>query len=225
MSGYGPSTYGDRIAERYDSWHGSFDEACIDLLAELAGGGPVLELGIGTGRIALPLAVRGIPVEGIDSSEAMVERMRSKPGGASIPVVVDDFAEVRAEGSYSLVFVVFNTFFGLLTQEDQKKCFRNVARRLAPGGSFLLELFVPDLCRFDSGQTVRAIGVDEGEVSLEATRHDRSAQLVTSQRVVLREVDLMAELAGLTLRHRWAGWRKEPFGPDSTRHVSVYGKA
>jgi SAM-dependent methyltransferase len=239
MPGYGISTYGDRIAGRYDEWHGSYEQECIDLLAELAGDGPALELGIGTGRIALPLAARGIPVDGIDSSTAMVDRLRDKPGGDAIHVVMGDFSDVPVAGSYRLVFVVFNTFFGLLTQEDQEKCFRNVAGRLAPGGAFLLDLFVPDPARFDSGQTVRALEVGEDEIALEATRHDPSSQLITSQRIMLREgsvalypvkiryawpseVDLMARLAGLRLRDRWAGWKKERFDTSSTRHISVY---
>jgi SAM-dependent methyltransferase len=242
LSEYGPSTYGDRIAGRYDEWYGDFDGACIDLLAELSGPGPVLELGIGTGRIALPLSARGIRIEGIDASSAMVAKLRARPGGETIPVAMGDFAEVRVDGRYSLVFIVFNTFFGLLTQEDQKKCFRNTASRLAPGGTFLLDLFVPDPARFESNQTVRAIDVGEDEVALETTRYDPVRQLITSQRIMLRngaaelypvmvryawpsELDLMAELAGMRLRDRWAGWKKEPFGSSSTRHISVYERA
>jgi SAM-dependent methyltransferase len=242
MRDYGPTTYGDRIAGRYDEWFGEYDEACIDLLAGLAGGGPALELGIGTGRIALPLAGRGIRMEGIDSSAAMVSVLRSKPGGNSITVEMGDFAEIRLPGPWPLVFSVFNTFFGLPTQEDQLRCFRSVAGKLAPGGAFLLSLFVPDVARFTKNQAVKAIDVGTDEIALEVTEHDPADQVIRSQRVMIAggsvqlypvmiryawpsELDLMARLAGLRLRHRWGGWRMEPFGPSSTSHISIYEKA
>jgi SAM-dependent methyltransferase len=146
MEGYRPETYGDRIADVYDAMMANLPDPAdsVDRLAELAGSGPALELGIGTGRVALPLAARGVQVHGIDASEAMVERLRAKPGGEAIPVTLGDFAGVPVEGSYRLVYVVFNTFFALLTQDDQVRCFAGVARRLAPGDAFLLQGFVPD---------------------------------------------------------------------------------
>ena len=139
-------------------------EAAVAFLAELAASGPVLELAIGTGRIALPLAERGIDVHGIDASEKMVARLRSKPGGDGIPVTIGDFADVAVEGQFTLVYVVFNTLFALLTQEAQVRCFENVAAHLADGGAFVVEAFVPDLTRFDRAQRVEAnrVGLDEG---------------------------------------------------------------
>jgi SAM-dependent methyltransferase len=241
---YGPSTYGDRWADVYDVWGGGEGRntaETVERLAELAGPGPVLELAIGTGRVALPLAERGVEVHGVDASEAMVAKLREKPGGGRIPVTIGDFADVPVEGRYALVFVVFNTFFGLLTQVDQVRCFANVAERLQDGGRFLVEAFVPDLGRFERGQETSAIDVRLDEVHLHAARHDPVEQVVTSQHVVVREegvrlypvkiryawpseLDLMARLAGLELQDRWAGWQREPFTASSTSHVSVYGR-
>lgn len=244
MSDYTTSTYGDRIAEVYDELYGGmFDvEATVALLAELAGGGPALELGIGTGRVALPLAARGVPVHGIDASEAMVARLRAKPGGTAIPVTMGDFADVPVEGVFSLVFVVFNTFFGLLTQDDQVRCFQHVGRRLTPDGVFVLECFVPDPTRFVRGQSVSATRVEIDRVVMDVAQHDPLNQRVMSQHVHITaqgirlypvhlryawpsELDLMARLAGLRLRHRWGGWRREPFTAASDRHISVYARA
>ena len=238
---YRHDTYGERVADVYDEWFGSFDEDAVTLLAELARGGPALELGIGTGRMALPLVSRGVEVEGIDASPSMVERLRAKPGGEAIKVSFGNFAEVTAEGEFALVYVVFNTFFGLLTQEDQVRCFEGVSRRLAPGGVFLIEAFVPDMTLFDRGQRVRARNVTAGMASIDIAEHDISKQRVSSQHVTIEEggvrlypvqirycwpseLDLMARLAGLTLRERWGGWRREPFDSQSTKHVSVYGR-
>lgn len=239
MGTYTASTYGDRIAEFYDERHYAFDELAVRLLAELAGGGRALELGIGTGRVALPLAARGVEVHGIDASRAMVERLRAKPGGDAVRVYVGDFEAVEAEGEFALVYVVFNTFFALLSQESQVRCFRNVAARLAPGGVFLIEAFVPDLSRYHGGQVVNANEVTAGRAVLDVSRLDRARQYVTGQMVVLTdgqvrlfpvqlrfawpsELDLMARLAGLSLRDRWGGWNREPFGAASEKHVSVY---
>ena len=148
MSEYAPDTYGNRAAVFYDAWVASrvdnTTEPAASFLAELAGDGVALELGIGTGRVALPLAARGVTVHGIDSSEQMVAQMRLKPGGADIPVISGDFADVSVEGTYRLIYVVFNTFFALLSQEDQLRCFRNIAVHLEPGGRFVIEAFVPD---------------------------------------------------------------------------------
>jgi SAM-dependent methyltransferase len=247
MKGYDISTYGDRIADVYDHWHDDSGypfqtEESIELLAELAGPGPVLELAIGTGRLALPLAARGLEVHGVDASEAMVAKLREKPGGDAVPVTMGDFADVPVEGSYRLVYVVFNTFFALLSQDEQVRCFENVAAHLDGEGVFLLEVFVPDLARFDRNQRVSAFKVESGRVVVNVDEHDPVEQVVSSQHVQVTEegvrfypvsiryafpseLDLMARLAGLELRERWADWRKEPFGSGSGRHVSVYGRA
>jgi SAM-dependent methyltransferase len=241
MEGYEAATYGDRIADVYDDFVGGlFDvEATVDFLADLAGGGPVLELAIGTGRVALPLAARGIDVQGIDISESMVEKLRAKPGGADISVTIGDFADVSVDHDYPLVFVVFNTLFALTTQEDQIRCFRNVADHLTSNGVFVIEAFVPDVARFDRNQRMQADRVGLDEVKIEASRHDPVAQKVDSQQIIVgsggvrmypvhiryswpSELDLMARLGGLKLRERWGGWRREPFDSDSTSHVSVY---
>jgi SAM-dependent methyltransferase len=244
MEDYRPETYGDRIADVYDAMMAGLPEPadCVDRLAELAGAGRALELGIGTGRVALPLAARGVQVHGLDASAAMVERLRAKPGGDAIPVTFGDFAGVPVEGRYRLVYVVFNTFFALLTQDDQLRCFAAVADRLAPGGAFLLSGFVPDPTLYSGGQSVRTTEVGLDRARLDLARHDPVAQRVDFQHVVLTEagvrlypgtlryawpseLDLMARLAGLRLRERWGGWRREPFGADSGLHVSVYEHA
>jgi SAM-dependent methyltransferase len=237
---YEPSTYGDRIAAVYDDLYARLDtEDCVEMLEELAVGGRVLELGVGTGRVALPLAARGLAVTGIDASEAMVDRLRAKPDGGDVSVVIGDMADVAVSGTFSLVFAVFNTFFGLLTQEDQLRCVARVAERLTPGGRFVMEAFVPDLGRFDRGQRLAtdAVGVDS--VRIESAVHNPVEQRVEGATVVVgnggmrvlphairyawpSELDLMARIAGLRLEYRWGGWRREPFTGSSTRHVSVW---
>ena len=244
MEGYGPETYGDRIAGVYDAFHGEIGldtEGAVETLAELAGEGPVLELAIGTGRLALPLAERGLEVHGIDASEAMVGKLREKSGGDRIRVTIGDFADVGVDGAYSLVFVAFNTFYALTTQEEQLRCFANAAARLADGGVFVVEAFVPDLGRFDRDQRLQTNQISAGEVVLDASRHDPAAQTVTSMHVVLTEqgttlypihmryvfpseLDLMARLAGLELKHRWADWKRADFTRRSGAHVSVYSR-
>ncbi len=236
---YRAATYGDRIAEVYDSLFTEADGAAIDLLADLAGSGPVLELGVGTGRLAIPLVERGIVVHGVDASSAMVEKLRAKPGGEAIRVLIGDFGRVLPEGRFSLVFIAFNTFFGLLTREDQLRCFRNVAAHLGDGGRFVIEAFVPDVSRFDRGQRFAVSRVGSDHVWIEASRFDPADQIVDSQMIRIAEsgiqlfpvrvryawpseLDLMAEAAGLRLRDRWAGWRREPFTSSSPGHVSVY---
>jgi SAM-dependent methyltransferase len=211
----------------------------IDLLASLAGAGPALELGIGTGRIALPLAQTGVEVDGIDASDAMVQRMRAKPGGESIPVTVGDFRDFSLDARFTLVYVPFNTFFALLTQDDQVACFRAVAQHLAPDGVFVIEAFVFDAGRYDRGQRVSAIKVEADRVSVEVTTNDPIAQRSDSQHVVISEdgiqlfpvkiryahvpeLDLMARLAGLRLRKRWADWDRTLFSPASGKHISVW---
>jgi hypothetical protein len=247
MSDYGPNTYGDRWAAVYDDWIARYmptsdSERIVERLADLAGTGRALELAVGTGRVALPLSARGVDVHGIDASEAMLAKLRSKPGGERIAVTVGDFAEVAVEGRFSVIFVVFNTFFALLNQDDQVRCFGNVAEHLDDSGVFVLEAFFPDVARFDRGQRVGAIAVETDTMHLEASRHDPVAQRVDSLHTVVAdgevrtfpvriryawpsELDLMARLAGLRLRERWAGWNDEPFTASSTAHVSVYERA
>ena len=239
MDEYISSTYGERLADVYDDWYGSFEDAAIETLADLAGSGPALELGVGTGRIALPLAAKGIEVRGIDASAAMVSKLRARPEGDSIAVTMGNFADVAVEGKFSLVFVVFNTFFALLTQEEQVRCFRNVAEHLTGDGKFLIEVFVPDVARFIAGQNVRASTITTERVSLQVSEHNSVEQQVMSQHIVFfnnevrqfpvkiryawpSELDLMAQLAGLKLRHRWGNWNREEFNSRSEKHVSVY---
>ena len=235
------SEYGDRIAHIYDEWYESVNPAAIDALAELAGPGPALELGIGTGRVALPLLERGVMVRGVDASEKMLARLQAKPGGYRIPVTVGDFAEVPVEGQYPLIYVVFNTFFALLTQDEQVRCFQNAAQRLTDDGVFLLETFMPDMTRFQRGQNISLVAMDDGYLRIDVTKHDPVKQHVYSQHVAwtesgawfypvrLRyawpsELDLMARLAGLRLAERWGDWDKRPFTAESKKLISLYRK-
>lgn len=243
MTGYDANTYGDRIAEVYDANRSMPQnaEAAAAFLADLAGKRRALELGIGTGRIAIPLAARGIRVAGIDSSEKMVAQLRAKPGGDAIPVTIGDFAEVKAAGQFSLIYVVFNTFFMLTTQEAQLRCFARVAKRLADGGVFVLEGFVPDTSLYDRGSSVRVKSVETDRIFLHVSRGGGASQqsiggdLEISEAGIKfypiqvryawpSELDLMARLAGLRLRERWTGWNREPFTDSSGAHVSVYEK-
>jgi SAM-dependent methyltransferase len=237
---YGPETYGDYIAEVYDTWYTSLEkDAVVQRIEALAGPGPVLELGIGTGRIALPVQERGIEVHGIDGSQAMVTKLREKPGGERIPVTIGDFADVAVDGEYSVIYIPFNTIFALLSQEAQLRCFQNVAQHLTEDGVFVFDAFVPDLTRFDRNQRVGMESHDPDAVRLETSIHDPLSQTVTSRHVVLSEkgakfypvkvryawpseLDLMARLAGLRLRERCGGWSGEPFTARSTSHVSIY---
>jgi SAM-dependent methyltransferase len=236
--------FDDRVAARYDEFSAEmFDpdvvDPAVDLLSQLAGGGRALELGIGTGRIALPLARRGVPVHGIDLSNAMVTRLRAKPGGGDIGVTIGDFATTTVEGSFTLAYLVFNTIMNLTTQEAQVACFRNVAAHLELGGRFVIEVGVPNLQRLPPGETLRAFhvsetrwGIDEFDVANQGlTSHhlrivdgelDRVS--VPFRYVWPSELDLMAELAGMRLQERWAGWLREPFTSESRKHVSVWEK-
>ena len=239
MNFYSNETYGERVAGVYDEWYSEHDPHAIDALADLAGGGKALELGIGTGRIAVPLAASGVDVQGIDAAESMISRLRSKPGGEPIKVTQGNFAEVPVDEKFSLVYIVFNTFFALSSQEEQVQCFRNVAAHLAPGGCFVIEAFVPDVRRFTGGQVNWATKVTVDEVQLDVGQHDPATQSVISQKVVITdgsvrlypvqirycwpsELDLMAQLAGLRLRERWSNWKREPFTSDSGQHISIY---
>lgn len=239
-----PEYFGERVAAVYDDLAAdTFDAAVVtpvvDMLAELAGDGRALELGIGTGRIALPLAERGVRVHGIDSSEPMVARMRAKPGGKEIDVIIGDFATATADGEFSLVYLVANTIFNLITQDEQVACCHNVARHLGAGRCFVIEAAVPDLQRLPPGQNISVIGVDSRRISFDV--YDVVAQRLTSQHFVISEqgissypvevryawpseLDLMARLAGLRLRDRWGGWKREPFTSVTRSHVSVYEK-
>ena len=242
MESYDETTYGDAIAHIYDDWYESYDPAAIETLAELARGGPALELGIGTGRIALPLQDRGVMVHGIEASEKMVAKLQAKPGGYRIPVTIGNFADVPVQGEYPLIFVVFNTLFALLTQEEQVQCFRNVAEHLAPDGVFVTETFMPDMTRFQRGQNISLVAMDDGYLRIDVSRHDPVLQHIYSQHVAwtesgarfypvrLRyiwpsELDLMAQLAGLKLVARWGDWSKSPFTKDSGKLISVVGRA
>jgi SAM-dependent methyltransferase len=236
-----PAHYGELWADIYDEEHASRDpEDAVAFLAELGDNVRVLELGIGTGRIALPLAARGIDVLGLDASESMVARLQSKPGGGDIDVTIGDMATAPLGGPFGLVFVAFNTFFGLLTQQRQVDCLANVTQSLEPGGRFVLECFVPDIARFrDGNQTVRVVSLEEHRLRINASQHDPVEQRITSQMmiyhpdhiemlpVILRyvwpaELDVMARLVGLELDNRFGGWTKEPFTAQSSSHVSVY---
>ncbi|MGH8927531.1 MAG: class I SAM-dependent DNA methyltransferase [Acidimicrobiia bacterium] len=239
MKGYSRETYGAEWASDYDAISPEPPEAMIDALADLGQGGRVLELAIGTGRVALPLHSRGVDVSGIDISEQMVAKLRAKPGGEQIRVMVGDFAEVAVEGSFRLIYLVFNTLFALLDQEEQIRCFANVAERLQPGGRFVIEAFVPDLARFDRGQRVQITSSQTDRLTLEASRHHPDTQRVDSHHIRITaagmkilpvairyawpaEIDLMARLAGLDLESRWGGWDRSGFGPDAKLHVSIY---
>jgi len=233
-----------RVAERFDERYAYLaDPAIVDpivaLLADLARGGGALELGVGTGRIALPLAERGVPVQGIELSKAMVERLRAKPGGDDIAVTIGDFATTRVDGSFSLAYLVANTIGNLTTQEAQVACFRNAAAHLEPGGRFVIEVVVPELRRLPPGETFHVFdgraghwGIDEYDVARQRlTSHhfwidgsgvDRFS--MPFRYVWPSELDLMAQLAGMTLHERWAGWMKEPFTSESRFHVSVWEK-
>jgi len=242
MDDYQAATYGDRIASIYDELHPATSavDATVAFLSDLAGNGKALELAICTGRIALPLARRGVMVDGIDASERMIEKLHAKPGGTDIAVTMGDFADVSVAGSYALIYVVFNTFFALLTQERQIECFRNVASHLEPGGTFVIEAFVPDLTRFRNDGNVSAVSVGVDSVRLDVSRHDPVLQRVDASHVLIAgsgvevypvslryawpaELDVMAQLAGLRLVERWDDWERQPFTTRSPMAVSVYG--
>jgi len=235
--GYFPES----VAATYDSSEDMFDAAAVEttagVLAELAGRGRALELGIGTGRIALPLARRGVEVHGIDLSRAMVARLRAKPGGDGIPVTIGDFATATADGTFSLAYLVFNTIMNLTTQDAQVACFRNVARHLEPGGCFVIEVGVPELRRLPPGQNTVPWQVTPARWAFDI--YDTATQAMSSNYITVEdgrgeyrsipfryvwpaELDLMARLAGMRLRDRWEGWSRQPFTSQSGQHVSVW---
>jgi SAM-dependent methyltransferase len=244
MKNYDPiRSFGEDVAEDYDAVAERGDEsATVEFLARLARGGPALELAIGTGRIGLPLAARGIRVDGIELSPAMVAKLRAKPGGDRIAVTMGDFADVPVAGRYPLIFLVANTLSNLLTQERQVRCFESVAAHLADEGVFVVEAMVPSFLhrlRNDQYVDAEAIGIDT--VRLDVLKHDPVTQLLEESHISLSrdrvrlnpivtryawpsEMDLMARLAGLRLKERWGGWSGEPFASTSGMHVSAYGR-
>ncbi len=241
MKNYDPRmSFDAESAEVYDVMdHREDTPATVAFLQSLAGSGPALELAIGTGRVALPLAARGIRVDGVDFSPAMVAKLRAKPGGDALTVTMGDFAAVPVEGAYRLIYVVFNTLFNLLTQDEQVRCFENVAAHLTEDGVFVVEAYVP--AAFPGDQYVRAEGLEIDEVKLDVARLDPVKQLYYESHVVLSrdgvrlfpivqryawpsELDLMARIAGLRLKDRFGGWGREPFTASSRDHVSVYGR-
>ena len=236
--------FGEQVAARYDEltaerFAPAAVEPAVDLLAGLAGRGRALELGIGTGRIALPLARRSVPVHGIDLSRAMVARLRAKPGGDAVSVTIGDFATTRVDGPFSLVYLVFNTINNLTTQDAQVGCFRNAAAHLEPGGCFVIEVGVPELRLLPPGQNAVPFHISPEQWAFDI--YDTATQAMSSNYVTVTggrceysstpfryvwpsELDLMARLAGMTLRDRWGGWTREPFTSDSRQHVSVWEK-
>ena len=234
--------YGENVAGVYDDWYSELDPHAIDALADLSSGGKVLELGIGTGRVALPLSAKNVEVHGIDASPSMIARLREKPGGDRITVTQGDFAAVPVEGKFALVYIVFNTFFNLLHQEEQVRCFENVAAHLADDGAFVIEARVPaHIHALPENQYVHAEEVGVDEVWLDVAKYDPVTQRLEETHVRLgaggvglfpivtrycypSELDLMARIAGLRLRERWGGWSREPFDARSELAVSVYGR-
>ncbi|MFJ5541753.1 class I SAM-dependent methyltransferase [Micromonospora chalcea] len=234
-----PGLFGRLWAATYDGPGNPDPAQAVDFLAPLADGGPVLELAVGTGRVALPLAARGLTVEGVEASPEMVAHLRAKPGGADLPVTIGDMADVPVAGPYRLVFLVFNTLFNLVSEERQADCFRNVARVLAPGGAFVIETFVPDPADFDRDEQVQVREVTEDSATIRLHRYDRAAQTFVRQTVTFdasgvhlkpfamryawpEQVDELAERAGLRLTERYADWDRSPFDADSRSHISVY---
>jgi SAM-dependent methyltransferase len=243
MKGYKPIlSFGEDVSPEYGNTLRGDEATAVAFLAKAVGDGVALELAIGAGRIALPLSERGIRVEGVDISPAMVAQMQGKPGGQNIPVSIGDFADVPVQGQYRLIYVVWNSFFNLLTQDDQVRCFENVATHLTQDGSFVIEAFVPAYFhRLRNDQYVDAEAIEVDRVQLDLLRHDPVNQMIEESHVSLSaagirlnpvvqryawpaEMDLMARIAGLKLKARWGGWNGEPFTASSGLHISVYGR-
>ncbi|MGK5551046.1 class I SAM-dependent DNA methyltransferase [Actinomadura kijaniata] len=234
--------FGEDVAATYDEDSADMfaPEAvgpAVDFLADLAGGGRALEFGVGTGRVALPLARRGVPVHGVDLSRAMVERLRAKPGGDAVGVTIGDFATTRVDGAFALAYLVYNTINNLTSQDAQLDCFRNAAAHLEPGGCFVVEVGVPELRRLPPGQTVVPFRTGAGGWAYDV--YDCATQSLSSNYVEVTggrgsfrsipfryvwpsELDLMARIAGMRLVGRWRSWTREPFTHESTGHVSVW---
>jgi SAM-dependent methyltransferase len=236
--------FGEEVAARYDDETSGFEPAVlnptVDFLVEHARGGAALELGIGTGRVAVPVAQRGVPVHGIDLSEAMVARLRAKPGADGIGVTIGDFATTKVDRTFTLAYLVCNTIMNLTTQEAQVACFRNVSAHLEPGGYFVIEVVLPDLQRLPFGETFRLFNVSEAHAGIDEydvvnqgliSHHytKREGKFVKSsgpfRYVWPSELDLMARIAGMRLRERWSGWKGEPFTSESTKLVAVWEKS
>ena len=242
MEDFGAQSFGEIYAADYDERQDPGNtKASVELIAELAGSGRVLELAVGTGRVALPLAKLGLEVHGIDASQHMLDKLHEKPGAESLTTSICDMANVEAPGTYDFVYLIFNTITNLTTQEDQVSCFKSVAKLLNPGGAFLIENFIQDLTLFKDHQYTRTLEIEVDGAVLDMGKHDLVNQLVECQRVVInaqgtqmrplpyryvwpQELDLMAELAGMHLEHRWGDWDKSPFTRDSRKHVSLYKK-
>lgn len=243
MEGYGDTSYGDAFADVYDDWYGDLGDldamvATLADLADLAGGGPILELGVGTGRVALPLAARGLEVHGVDSSAAMLARLAAKPGGRQVHTVAGDMVDDLPTGPFAVAFVAYNTVFNLRSAARQAACFQAIATRLQPGGVFVVEAFVPAADGTREHVGVRSLSADR--VVLAVSRSDPEAQTAEGQYVEFTEaggvrlrpwsirwstpaeLDAMAEQAGLHVHQRWGGFDRAPFGPESSRHVTVY---
>jgi SAM-dependent methyltransferase len=234
-----PGLFGPLWAEGYDAGDNPDPGPAVDFLAGLANGGPVLELAIGTGRVALPLAARGLAVSGVEASAEMVAKLREKPGGADLPVVVGDMADVPVEGPFQLVYLVFNTLCNLTGEGRQEDCFRNVAGVLAPGGAFVIETFVPDEAEIDRDEQLQVRAVTEDSVTLRVHEYDRPAQRFIRQTILIdgdgvrlkpfamryqwpEQIDAMAEQAGLRRTERYADFERHEFGAGSRSHVTVY---
>lgn len=244
VRGYNDASYGDAFADVYDDWYAGITDVAtsVHTLAALAKGGRVLELGVGTGRLAIPLAATGLEVHGIDSSAAMLQQLGAKPGAASVHVILGDMADDLPSGPFSLVFVAYNTFWGLLTEARQQACCEQVAQRLGSDGAFVVEAHVPDPSLHDppSQVGVRSLAVDR--VVLSVTRARVEEQIAEGhfiditeaggvrlrpwsiRWVTVEQLDQMAAAAGLKLADRWESFDKSPFGAGSTRHMSVYRK-
>lgn len=243
MRGYHDASYGDAFADVYDEWYANISDvdATVRTLVELAGGGPVLELGVGTGRLAIPLAAAAVEVHGLDSSEAMLAQMAAKPGGDRVHARLGDMVHGLPDGPFTLAFVAYNTFFNLLTEAAQRACFAAVAQRLRDGGTFVIEAFVPDTTD-DPASAVTVKSVTADRVVLSVSTSDPAAQRAEGQYVDITEaggvrlrpwsirwvtpgqLDEMAAAAGFHLLHRWEDFTKAPFDADSPRHVSVFCK-
>ena len=244
MDKYKPEmSFGDSAAEKYDRYAVRGDEeAAVAFLEQLAQGGRVLELAIGTGRIALPLAAKGVRVDGIDFSASMIARLRAKPGGEKLEITVGNFADVAVPRTYDLIYIVFNTLFNLLTQDEQVRCFVNVAAHLTERGVFVIEGGLPtEFCRLRNNQYVDLENIEVDKVHLDTARYHPVTQVLEENHITISskgtqlspivtryawpsELDLMARIAGLRLQERWAAWNKEPITASSHNCISVYGR-
>lgn len=240
MEGFGPTTFGEQYAEEYDALHNpGTTDACVTLISEIAGHGKILELAVGTGRIALPLAKLGHDVSGFDASPDMLEKLREKPGGTALKTWVADMATFDVDAHFDFAFLVFNTLYNLTTQAAQLQCFHQVSKHLKPEGQFLVEAFMPNRETFDRNQAIRTKHVSFDKVWLEAVKHDPVEQRLDYQRIRISEdgttlhplpmryvwpseMDLMAELAGLRLVERWGNWHREPITAESEMQIALY---